>query len=101
MNSKESIACHYWFFNHGFKLQDSECDVCHDLTILCLNLSNIATITVKNVDYRCIFYDIRKSEAIHLLKILRLMIVDIYKVHINTNNQTCNYFDNIIQSEKL
>ena len=36
--------------------------------MLCLNISNIAIITVKDVGYRCIIYGICKSEAIHLLK---------------------------------
>ena len=26
----------YWFFNHGFKFQNSVCNDCHDLTMLCL-----------------------------------------------------------------
>ena len=58
----------YWFFNHGFKFDDSVCNGCHDLIILCLNISDIAIITVKNVDYRCIIHNIGKSEAINLLK---------------------------------
>ena len=62
------MICHYWVFNHRFKFQDSVCKVCHDLTIWCLNISDIATITVKNVDYRCIIYNISKSEAINLLE---------------------------------
>ena len=33
----------------------------------CLNISDIAVITVKTVDYRCIMYNINKSEAIHLI----------------------------------
>ena len=33
--NKECMICHYWFFNHGFKFQDSECNGYHDLTILC------------------------------------------------------------------
>ena len=45
-NSKE---CRYWFFNHGFKFQDSACNGCHDLTIFCLNISDIATSTVKKL----------------------------------------------------
>ena len=49
--SKECMVCHYWFFNHGFKFQDSLCNGCHDLTMLCLNISDITIITVKNVDY--------------------------------------------------
>ena len=55
------------FFNHGFKFQVSVYNGCKDLTILSLNISDIAIITVKYVDYRCIIYNIRKSEAINLL----------------------------------
>ena len=36
--------------------------------MLCLNISDIAIITVKNVDYHCIIYNISKSEAINLLE---------------------------------
>ena len=32
--SKECMIYHYWFFNHGFKLQYSVCNGCHDLTML-------------------------------------------------------------------
>ena len=62
-NSKECMICHYWFFNHGFKFQDYVCSGCHDLTMLSVNISDIAIITVKNVDYRCIIHNIGKSEA--------------------------------------
>ena len=41
---------------------------CYDLRMLCLNISNIAIITVKGVDYPCIIHDISKYEAIHLLE---------------------------------
>ena len=61
-NSKECMICHYWFFDHGVKFQDYLCNGCHDLSILYLNISNIAIITVKNIDYR-IMYNISKSEA--------------------------------------
>ena len=66
--SSECMICHYFFFNHGFKFQDYVCNGCHDLTRLSVNISNIAVTTVKNVDYRCIIYNISKSEAINLLK---------------------------------
>ena len=68
IRSKECMICYYWFFNHGFKFQDSICNECHDLTILSLNIRDIAIITVKNVDYHCIIYKITKSEAINLLE---------------------------------
>ena len=70
------MICQYWFFNHGFKLQDTVWNGCHDL---CLNISDIAIITVKNVDYRCIIHNISKSEAINLLKNMFLKIVGMYK----------------------
>ena len=54
-------------FMHGFEFQNYVCNGCHDLTILCLNISDITIITVKNVDYRCIIHN-SISEAISLLK---------------------------------
>ena len=62
------MICRYWFFNHGLKFQDSVCNGCHNLTMLIVNISDIAIITIKNVDYRCIIHNINKSEAINLLK---------------------------------
>ena len=35
--------------NHGFNFQDSVCNGCHDLTILNVNISDIAIITVKSI----------------------------------------------------
>ena len=65
--------------NHEFKFKNSNFIGCLDLTMLCPNLSNITIVTVKGVNYCCSIHNISKSEAIHLLKILCLMIVDIYK----------------------
>ena len=62
------MICHYWFFNHGFNFQDYVGNGCHDLTMLSVNISDIAIITVKNVDYRCIIHNISKSEAINALE---------------------------------
>ena len=45
--SKECMFRRYWFFNHGFKSQDSVCNCCHDLTLLSFNIRNIAIITLK------------------------------------------------------
>ena len=46
-NSKEFMICHCWFFNHGFKFQDYVCNGCHDLTMLSVNISDLAIITIK------------------------------------------------------
>ena len=62
------MVCHYWFFNNWFKLQDSVCNGCHDLTILFLNITDIAIITVENIGYRCIIHNLNKSEVINSLQ---------------------------------
>ena len=67
-NSKECMVCQYWYFNHEFKLQYSVCNGCHDLLMLCLNLSNINIISVKGIDYRCIIHYISKFDSTNLLK---------------------------------
>ena len=67
-NSKVCMFYHHSFFNNELKCQDSVCNGCHNLMMLCLNLSDIAVTTVKGVDYCWIIHDISKSEAIHLLE---------------------------------
>ena len=62
-NSKECMICHYFFFNRGFEFQDSACNGCHNLTMLSVNISDIAIITIKNVNYHCIIQNVSKSEA--------------------------------------
>ena len=68
---KSALFVTIGFFNHGFKFQDFVCNSCHDLTMLCLNISNIAIIiTIQGLDYRCIIHNIihSKSEEINLLE---------------------------------
>ena len=40
----------------------------HNLTMLCLNIRNIAIISLSNVGYRCTKHNISKSAAINLLR---------------------------------
>ena len=48
--SREWMIYHYFFFNHAFKSEDYVFNDCHDLPILSINISDIANMTVKNVD---------------------------------------------------
>ena len=48
--------------------QDSVCYGCHVFTMLCVSISSVVIITIKNFDYCCIVHNISKSEAIKLLK---------------------------------
>ena len=52
-----------------FKFQDCVCNVCHDLTMLSVNISDIAIVTIKSVDYPWIIHNISKSDAINSLEI--------------------------------
>ena len=54
--------------SEGIEFQDYVYNGCHDLTMLSVNMSDIAIITIKNVDYRSIIQNISKSESIDLLK---------------------------------
>ena len=67
-NSKECMICHYIFFKSWIQISTYVYNGCHDLSILCLDISNIAIINVKNVDYCCIMYNNNKSEPINLLE---------------------------------
>ena len=85
-NSKECMICHYWSFNHGFKFQDSVSNVCHNITIsgvsisniytFC-NVSNVAIITTKTVGYRFVIDNITKSEAI-FFSVLKTVFILVY-----------------------
>ena len=62
---KECIIFH--FLTNGFEFQDFVCNGCHDLTMLSVNISDIAITTVKNVDYCYTLYLVSKIEAMNLL----------------------------------
>ena len=63
---KECDICHYWYFlNKGFKFQSYVCNRCHNL-LMCLKLSNIAILTIKDADYCGIISRISKTQAIKL-----------------------------------
>ena len=65
-NNKECMVCHYWFFNHGFEFQYSFCSRCHDFSMFCFTVRDIAIITIKNVDYCYIIHN-SEYEAINAL----------------------------------
>ena len=67
--SKEWDICHYWYFlNYSFKFQPIVCNICHDLLVMSVNLSDIAILNFKGSDYRCIISLISKNEAINLMQ---------------------------------
>ena len=67
--SKECDVCHYWYFlNYSFKFQANDCNRCHDLLMMSMNLNDIAVLNIKGSDDSCIISLISKNEAIKLLE---------------------------------
>ena len=58
--SKECMVCHDWYFNHGFNFQNSDCNDCHDLTKLCLNLSDTLLLLLKVLIIAVLFMALAK-----------------------------------------
>ena len=53
--SKECMLCRYWYFkNVGFKFEPHVCNKCHNVLMTAYELKDIAILTAKGVDYRCI-----------------------------------------------
>ena len=72
--SKECGDYHHWYFlNKGFKVQPYKCNKCHDFLMMSMNLSYIATLSIKNVDYCCIIAGISEGKAIKLLQNIDLI----------------------------
>ena len=62
--SKECDICHYWFFlNKGFKFQPTVSKGCNNLSMMSMNLSNIAILNTEGSNYRYIISGISKNEA--------------------------------------
>ena len=65
--SIEVNICHYWYvLNKDFKFQPKVCNRCHNLLMMSMNLSEIAILNNKGLDYCCIITRICKCEAIKL-----------------------------------
>ena len=67
--SKECDLCHYlYFLDKVFNFQLYVCNCCHDVLMMCVNLSDIAILNIEGAEYCCIINGISKNESIHLLK---------------------------------
>ena len=64
--SKEWIIC-YHFLDQRIKFQEDICNWCHDVSMMSVNLSNIAILNTHGVDFCRIVSRIRKSGSMDLL----------------------------------
>ena len=79
-NSKKFMVCHNCFLVMVLNFMILSVMV---VRMFCLKLSDTAIITVKNFDCSCIFHEARNLMHFNRQKILCLMIVCLYKMHIN------------------
>ena len=67
--STECNDCQYWYLlNKGFKFQPNICNGCHELLVISMNLSDIAILNIKSVDYCSISNRISITEFINLMQ---------------------------------
>ena len=65
--SKACDICHHWYFlNYSFKFPPNFSNNCHDLLMMSMNLSDIATFNIKGSDYCCLISLISKNDTINL-----------------------------------
>ena len=77
------MICHNFFFNLGFKFQDYVCNGCHDLTMLSVNTSDIAIITIiKILIIVVLFITLANLKQLVYYKVLFLKVVGKYKKNI-------------------
>ena len=54
--------------NRGFTFQPNVYNVCYDLLMMSMNLSDIAVLNTESADYCCFISSIRQSEAMNLMQ---------------------------------
>ena len=63
--SKECELYHYWFFKDiGFKFEEHVCNGCHDLLTMAHLLKNIAILSAKGANFRCLLMATSKKEVL-------------------------------------
>ena len=66
--SKRCMICHYWYFKDlVYKYEPYVCNGCHDLSMVVYDLNDFTILSIKDIDYRCYVFNMRKSDAINLL----------------------------------
>ena len=58
------MLCHYWFFKDvGFKFEEHVCSGCRDLLTMAYSLKDIAILSAKRANFKCLLMSTSKNEA--------------------------------------
>ena len=103
-NSKERIVCEYWLFSHGFKFQNSVCNVAMIWQCCVLVLAILLLLVLKGFTIIALFMTLADLKKFICYKNLCLKIMGMYKMYvkeIKIKNWAYSYhFDNSVK-EKL
>ena len=67
--SKECNVFHYWYFlDKAFKFQLDFWNRCHDVSMMSINVKDIAILNIRGVECHCIITGICKCDAVNLLQ---------------------------------
>ena len=70
---KEFGIYHHWYLlNKWFKFQKYVCNGCHDISMLYINLDEIAFLSISRGDYRWIINEISKGDSVNVLQNVEL-----------------------------
>ena len=65
IKSKKCMICHYWYFlDCSYKYEPEVCNGCQDRTMIAYKLEKIAILNVKGVDYRCVTWNLSRSDTV-------------------------------------
>ena len=59
--------CHSAFKDVGYKCEPHVCNGCHDILMIAYELKNTGIVNVKGVDYRCVLWNITRTDTINML----------------------------------
>ena len=57
----------HWKKDVGLKFEPHVCNKYHDVLITAYELKNIAILSVKDADFRCVLWGISKNESVNIL----------------------------------
>ena len=66
------VLFRYFYVLEVFMFQPYVCNGTHDVLMMSMNLSNVAILSIKGTDYRCIIAGISKTEIINLMHNINL-----------------------------
>ena len=59
---------HYWYFlDTGYRYESEACNGCHDISMIVYELKDIEILNIKDVDCRCIIWNMNRSDAVNKL----------------------------------